>query len=73
MTGTVLTFPSTDFVGVVRATDELDTEGITAGVRTFDALAAVGFDSLSSAAFTCAGVVGFLFGIGTGDEGLTLS
>ena len=33
MTSAILTFPSTDFVGVVRATDELDTEGVAAGVR----------------------------------------
>ena len=33
MTAAVLTFPSADLMRVVRATDELDTEGITAGVR----------------------------------------
>ena len=33
MTGTVLTFPSTNFMRVVRATDEFDTEGVAAGVR----------------------------------------
>ena len=33
MTAAVLTFPSADLMRVVRATDELDTEGVAAGVR----------------------------------------